>query len=233
MTCTRYETDLALYVERDLPPAGAAAVEAHLAECPSCPRLLAELYASQALVKDLAAEEIDPEALATVRVRAIVVAARSRRSRSGSVPAWAMAAAIVLSLGAAVWGIRHLREADPARTSAVLWPPPRVASATVPSVTAAPSPRSTLPGSPAVSRRMEAAQVRRGRSERPTAAVPTLSPDDADQLARAVVAIARIRRVDVIGPEAEPSPAPAPLMRLATADPDVVIYWQLEPNGGE
>jgi hypothetical protein len=232
MTCTRYETDLALYVERDLPPAAAAAVEAHLGECPSCPRLLAELYASQALVKDLAAEEIDPEALATVRVRAIVAAARARRSRrSGTVPAWAMAAAIVLGLGAAAWSIRHLREADPARTAAVSLPP-RVARPTVAPVTAPPSPRSTLPGSPAVSPRMEPSHVRHGRTGRRPAAVPTLSPDDADQLARAVVAIAGIRRVDDNRPELEPSPAPA-LMRLATADPDVVIYWQLEPNGGE
>jgi hypothetical protein len=61
--------------------------------------------------------------------------------------------------------------------------------------------------------------------------VPTLSADDADQLARAVVAIARIERVDEVPVDAEPSPEP-PLMRLATADPDVVIYWQLEPNGG-
>jgi anti-sigma factor RsiW len=233
MTCTRYETDLALYVERDLPAAAAASVEAHLAECPSCPRLLAELYASQALVKDLAAEEIDPESIATVRVRAIVAAARARRSlRSFTVPAWAAAAAVVLSLGAAVWGIRHRREADPARTVAVS-APPRVAAATVPPVTAAPSPRSTLPGSPAVSPRMEPSHVRHGRTGRPPAAVPTLSPDDADQLARAVVAIAGIRRVDDVRPGVEPSPAPAPLMRLATADPDVVIYWQLEPNGGE
>ena len=80
---------------------------------------------------------------------------------------------------------------------------------------------------------MEPSHVRHGRTGRPPAAVPTLSPDDADQLARAVVAIAGIRRVDDIRLEVEPSPAPAPLMRLATADPDVVIYWQLEPNGGE
>ena len=64
-------------------------------------------------------------------------------------------------------------------------------------------------------------------------AIPALSADDADQLARAVVAIARIRRVDDARPEDEAPPAAAPLMRLATADPDVVIYWQLEPSGGE
>ncbi len=78
---------------------------------------------------------------------------------------------------------------------------------------------------------MKGAHVRRGRTDRPSV-VPALSPDDADQLARAVVAIARVQRVDEVPLDAEPSPAPAPLMRLATTDPDVVIYWQLEPNGG-
>jgi hypothetical protein len=73
-------------------------------------------------------------------------------------------------------------------------------------------------------------QARRGPTDGPSV-VPALSPDDADQLARAVVAIARIERVDEA--PSEPSPAPAPLVRLATADPDVVIYWQLEPSGGE
>jgi len=75
-------------------------------------------------------------------------------------------------------------------------------------------------------------QARRGPAKRPSV-VPALSPDDADQLARAVVAIARIERLDEAPIATEPSPAAAPLMRLATADPDVVIYWQLEPSGGE
>jgi hypothetical protein len=75
-------------------------------------------------------------------------------------------------------------------------------------------------------------QARPGPAYRSSIA-PALSPDDADQLARAVIAIARIERVEEGPIDAEPSPAPAPLMRLATADPDVVIYWQLEPSGGE
>ena len=88
--------------------------------------------------------------------------------------------------------------------------------------------RSTIPAPPPVSPRME--QARRGPGNRPSV-VPALSPDDADQLARAVVAIARIDRLDEAPLDAEPSPTP--LVRLATADPDVVIYWQLEPSGGE
>ncbi len=67
------------------------------------------------------------------------------------------------------------------------------------------------------------------------APVPTLSSDDADQLARAVVAISRIRSVEeaVRQPPAPPDPDATPLVRLATDDPNVVIYWRLEPNGGE
>ena len=61
--------------------ADVAAVEAHLGACPTCRSFLAALRASQAWVKDLAAEEIDAEALAAMRVRTIVAAARARRSR--------------------------------------------------------------------------------------------------------------------------------------------------------
>jgi anti-sigma factor RsiW len=234
MTCTRYEKDLALYVEHDLADADAAAVEAHLDACPACRSFLAALRASQAWVKDLAAEEVDSEVLAVARVRTIVAAARARRSRRPRwVPAWAAAAAVILALGTLVWVALVSRTSSP-RTVAVSSPPssaPRaIASAIAPPVIASPSARSTLPGPAAVSPHMERAHVRRG-TDRPSV-VPKLSADDADQLARAVVAIARIQRVDEVPADAEPSPEPR-LMRLATADPDVVIYWQLDPNGGE
>jgi anti-sigma factor RsiW len=225
MTCTRFETDLALYVERDLSEAEAAAVEAHLRECPRCPSFLAELRASQALVKDLAAEEISTEAVAAVRVGLARAAAETRRRGDGQVPAWAAAAAIVLALGALAYVVARRDGREPMRT-AVSSPSSSVPAAIASPEIPPPSARSTIPRRQAVSPRMEQA-----RRDRPSDG-PPLSPDDADQLARAVVAIAGIRRVDEIRPEGEPSPAPA-LMRLATADPDVVIYWQLEPNGGE
>lgn len=228
MTCTRFEPDLALYVEHDLPEAEAVAVEAHLRECATCPSFLAELRASQAQVKDLASSEIDPEALAAVHVRTIVAAARARRAHH-PVPAWAAAAALIVALGGVLWWAASIRHVDPVRQAAA--PRPR-APRVIPSPSTAPASRSTLPGPPAVSPHMERAHAHRGRMDREPP-VPTLSPEDADQLARAVVAIARIQRVDEIPVDSEPSPAPPPLMRLATADPDVVIYWQLDPTGGE
>ncbi len=63
--------------------------------------------------------------------------------------------------------------------------------------------------------------------------VAALSPEDADQLARAVVAVSQIESVtDATVQPAAPSHRP-PLVRLATSDPDIVIYWQLESDGGK
>ena len=244
MTCARYEADLALYVERDLPAAAAETVEAHLGSCAPCRSFLAELRASQSLVKDLALAELDADALASVRVRVVVAAAGSSRPRlrgGERVPALAAAAAIVMALGALGWVVWLVGSTEPRHLVAAVSPsvaPAAVAPADpVAAPVVNPSPRmavreSTLPPASSVSPGMERAQAPRGRTDRPIP-VPALSPDDADQLARAVVAIAGIRSLDDLRPDVEPPPAAAPLMRLATADPDVVIYWQLEPSGGE
>jgi hypothetical protein len=62
--------------------------------------------------------------------------------------------------------------------------------------------------------------------------LPHLSPDDADQLARAVVAVSRIRRLSDEPPAARDDRSAPAMVRLETPDPDVVIYWQLDSNGG-
>jgi hypothetical protein len=63
-------------------------------------------------------------------------------------------------------------------------------------------------------------------------AIPTLSPEDADQLARAVVALSKIRRFSDAEKPMPAEPAVAGQVVLATSDPNVVIYWQLASNGG-
>ena len=81
-------------------------------------------------------------------------------------------------------------------------------------------------------------------------ATSALTPEEADQLARAVVALARIERLSDVpvtsgeparlgtdegGGEVPPGSAgpTGTLVRWTTANPDVVIYWQLDSNGGE
>jgi hypothetical protein len=234
MTCARFENDLALYVERDLPEAAVPAVEAHLRECAQCVAFLADLRASQSLVQGLAAEPIGEEALADLRGRVIAAASSPAPSRDHrSLPVlWAAAAAVVVGVGAWVWmargGGQELRE------------PPVVQEATATTEPSRPQRPtrlgSTAPAMRGVSHDANSGRVVRARVTR-AAVVPVLSHDDADQLARAVVAVSQVLSAHDRPPVVDPSPEreveSAPLMRLASTDPNVVIYWQLEPNGGE
>jgi hypothetical protein len=67
---------------------------------------------------------------------------------------------------------------------------------------------------------------------KPARVVPELSPEDASQLARALVGVSRIRRLRDRPPAALVEPFPPAMVRLETPDPGVVIYWQLDSNGG-
>lgn len=64
MTCRDFEPLIALYVEGDVAD---LELERHLSRCADCRGLLEDLRASQAAVKDLASEAVDPALLATVR----------------------------------------------------------------------------------------------------------------------------------------------------------------------
>jgi hypothetical protein len=233
MTCAHFENDLALYAERDLPSARLPMVEAHLGECAACRHFLDDLRASQLLVRGLVAFSIDEE-LADLRGRVIAAAVSPGPSRDhGASPVvWAAAAVVLVAASALVWMARRagqeLRE-------------PRVVQASI---------ATTAPSRPQRPTRHESANqvvaavspvMNRTRGSRPRVdrapRVPMLSPDDADQLARAVVAVAQISSAHGRAPDPDPDPtpdaAPTPLMRVATTDPNVAIYWQLDPSGGK
>jgi len=218
MTCRDQEGRLSLYVEGDLPDRDAAMLEAHLEACGSCRSFLGELRASQGTLKELAAEPLDEAALAAVRLR--VRSANRQRPRHTPALYWGMAASLIAAIGGLIW----LRGRE-----ARLPGPPLVAAMPSTSVTSA------TPPVPVRARRESTVRTPRRVfpiMDVPTP-VPTLSREDADQLARAVVAVSQIESVDDVP---VPTPAPAgrpPLMRLATSDPDIVIYWQLESEGGK
>jgi hypothetical protein len=230
MTCTRFENDLALYVERDLPSAEVPAVEAHLGECAECRRFLDGLRASQLLVRGVAAEEIGGESLSSLRERVMAAALSPEPSRGHPVSRalWAAAAVVVVGFSGVAW-MRTAGQDDRA---------PRVVQGPAPTEPSRPQRPTRLESTPppvrGVSHDVKSARAGRtgvGRTDH----VPALSRDDADQLARAVVVVSQIRSAHDRPAEPEPSPEveSTPLMRVATSDPDVVIYWQLEPNGGE
>ncbi len=230
MTCRDQERRLSLYVEGDLPDHDAVGLEAHLEECGSCRSFLGELRASQSTLKELAAEPLDEDALAAVRMR-VRSASRERPRRPRAALYWAVAASLIAAIGGLVW-LRGREVRLPG--------PPELAAMPSASVTAARPPAGGSPGGvsrPQPTREKQDSTVRAPRRVLPISDVPkpapALSPEDADQLARAVVAVSQIESVeDVKAPSSVPSDRP-PLIRLATSDPDIVIYWQLESDGGK
>ncbi len=96
MSCTKWEFDVALYAGGDLPAAGAAPVESHLAGCAACRALLDELRSEQSLLADLRDEPL-ADAMVT-RVRHNVLARVSAPSRSLWGWRLAFAAAVVLAV---------------------------------------------------------------------------------------------------------------------------------------
>ena len=93
MSCSEWETRIALHIEGD---AVDAAVDRHLGECAACRRFAAGLRESQAALEDLAVEALDPAALAAVRAR--VLAELDRPKKSAWAWVWSMAGAAALLL---------------------------------------------------------------------------------------------------------------------------------------
>jgi Putative zinc-finger len=110
MNCNSFEELIALHVEGDLEFSQAISVELHLKSCTSCQRFLAELRASQALVKDLAEESLDPASFNVVRQRVMQVVNRQQAAHpiwwrflppalAEWRPAWAAALVALVALG--------------------------------------------------------------------------------------------------------------------------------------
>jgi hypothetical protein len=232
MTCTRYENQLALYVEHDLPQGEIGALEAHLRDCISCRGFLSDLGSSQGLVRDLAAESMSAEALAIIRTRAIS-AFEQQAARPRAAWGWGVAAALA-AVGVLSWlTMRPLITVARRQVEALSSPSP----APNPVPNPAPELAAVERGEshPALTRSKAGGKRPVGSDSRQPSTVASLSVEDADQLARAVVAVSRIQRLTDPDPTTERTPMAPPglLIRLATPDPEIVIYWRLDPNGGQ
>jgi len=210
---------LALWAEGDLAEAETAFLPRHLEECPGCKSFLLELEESQRAVRELAAEDPPLADLAALRARILLETTSHKRS-----PSWPLGVAAVLIIaalgGPVAWKgtlgrLDGRKDALEARRAAKA--PPSAVPKENAARLAAPCPR----GIPRTASPGEGPQQAR---------TTALTPEDADQLARAVVAISLARGGHgFFAPRAEPSHL---IVRLATNDPDVVIYLQMDPNGG-
>jgi Putative zinc-finger len=235
MSCASNETLLALHVEGDLPPREVAPLEAHLVSCERCATFRDDLRTSQSRLKSLGRAGLPEPSLQRVRQRTLAaVEQRVPLGRPLLAPAWRLVVAVAVVGALGLWsasGFRphgvalHATTALTARSPAVSRRPPDPERVFDRSTQAAPTPHDSTVQPPA--------PVSPSKGARVAEPFTTLSPEDADQLARAVVEVARVERLAVPSPARDAAAEPAPLLvRLDTDDPSVVIYWQVDSNGG-
>ena len=109
MSCSKFETDIALYAGGDLPAGRIARIESHLVECAGCRALAAELRAGRALLGELRDDPLEDAMLAAVR-RNVLRQLWGRPSACGGLsgrPYWKLALAAALVLAVVLAWPRH------------------------------------------------------------------------------------------------------------------------------
>jgi anti-sigma factor RsiW len=203
MTCETYEAQIALHIEGDLPADEADAVETHLALCARCRDFAASLRDSQAAIKDLAEAEIDAAALAAVRRK--VQASLPAQERSRPFRFDVINALMAAGLVGIVAGLFSARQ-----------PPQAPEKTPVAVATRVPPPATLASAAPAPSAVVASTASPTPRApRRKTPVEPRLAP--APDAAHALAADAQASIV----------------IKVETSNPDVVIYWLVDSNGGK
>jgi len=240
MNCNSFEEWIALYVEGDLDPSRARNVESHLESCASCQRFLKELEASQAIVKELAAESVDPASFNVVRKR-VMQEVNRRQARpvwwrflspafAQWRPAWAVSLAVLVALGFLLqWRLWRKptgsdRPDGPATVSA-----PAVRKESLDA--SPPSPSEKAEQQPP-----DGALAIRQFAKRHVSPAPhdVLTPAEAQPDAVAAEAEPPVEQGSNLQPEEPlptdivPEPPPPLVIKLVTDDPNIIIVWLVD-----
>jgi len=206
MSCAIWEERVALFSGGDLGTAEAGAVERHLGQCAACSALAADLRSELDELRQAHREPLAPEHYAAVRARVLAELAVPPR-RSVAWPwAWAAALAVAAAGACVVW---------------VIMKPAAIPAPELPRLVAAAPKQSRAQRAPRQGA-VISTHVRRRRTER---AAPSVNERRRSELAEVVVP----------PPPAPPAAEDPPvrMVQLATADPNVVIYWLFEEKGEE
>ncbi|MGA2272883.1 MAG: zf-HC2 domain-containing protein [Bryobacteraceae bacterium] len=206
MSCAIWEERVALFAGGDLGTAEAAAVERHLSACAACSALAADLRLELDGLRAAHAEPLAAERYAAVRGRVLAELANPPRRRV--VWAWAWAAALAVAAAAVLVVVMRKPAAIPPPE------PPRLV-AIVPKV--------ERPAPP------ERGSNRSLRS-RKRIGWQAEAPAPLGKVGQTLSSVNQ--QVDpVLSRAVEDSPVR--MVQLATADPNVVIYWLFEEKGEE
>lgn len=202
MTCGYSERGLSLYAEGDLPEAEALEIEQHLSECAGCRTFMTELRESQSVLKAIRQDTFGLTAQISVRAKVL-----EQVNAGGPSPGW--------SLRVEKWLFGYRRRLVIGALAMVL-----VGLGTM--------------------------WLVRGRPDAPQQEVTSVVPDPAivpppvaaqppPVVERKPVKVRRPRVVPVVAEELPPSeaaPVSPVVVKVFTDDPNVIIYWLLDGNGG-
>ncbi|MBN2430444.1 MAG: hypothetical protein JXQ27_03170 [Acidobacteria bacterium] len=243
MTCKRMRRDLALLAGDELPRRHIPAVERHLAACAGCRQFLAELRATRQDMSNLGNTPLPPEDLAHLH-RSVLqdlatdgdpAAGRRASSRpgvwfSGRRLAGVVTAALLLAAVPGVWWLNRPSE-GPAPGLIMVHrhePLPAVPLRFVPDL---PALRPEVVASVETARVMQPPDRPSPHPEAPVAEKPGPPPPVAS-LAEAAPAPTAVPAGRPVPPSREAGAPPIQtLVRMATEDPNVVIFWILEKKG--
>jgi hypothetical protein len=238
MSCERFAPAAAAHAGGDLDPGAAARFERHLAECPECRRLVAELRSTRAALADLRLEPVPTDVYdsirATVRERLDAQPGPAWRWRLEPARfAWAAGLLLVVVSAGALWLlIRPAAPLPPAGqpvTTRVAPAPPAVAVPRPPEAGQGGDRGLSIPET-----------LTHSRSARPAARrpAPKAEPPFEQLTASSPAPGGGIRPAAIVPPTIQPArirpPAAAnPLeIRLVADDPAVTILWLADTQGG-
>lgn len=234
MSCASNEALIALYVEGDLPARDVPSLATHLATCVRCGTFRDELRASQATLKSLGQTEIPEAPLERVRRRTLgAVGHEIPLRRPLLAPGWGLAIGVAVLAAVGLWSGSTSHPHPTAIQATTALPQRAPAGRPRPSEpTTMPDPLPQPAVAPPRSTIRPPAPVSPSKGAEVVEASTRLSPQDADQLARAVVEVSRVERLAAPDAASGPTEPGTLLVRLDTDDPNVVIYWQVDANGG-
>jgi anti-sigma factor RsiW len=122
MSCTKFESLIALYVESDLAESERRIVEAHLESCHGCQEFAADIRESQTALKELRMDFVEESSLQEVRA-GVLNQLRTQRKKAAW-PWYAVAAMLLAGLLAGwLWRARTAAPPEVQPRAAVITPP--------------------------------------------------------------------------------------------------------------
>jgi Putative zinc-finger len=262
MSCEKWRTQIALYVEGDVSPRKNSQVEKHLGTCPSCRRFAGELSQSQAVLKSLGYEAIDDrvfkavqdrvmDQLASGRIQAPSTVAPSLRRNWRWVGAMTMGLLLLLG-GLAFW--KSSRETRPVSNGRLAGPAvhleknsyghaaTQVGNRTTVNTQEFARVQTVTEKAGAVQKYRPGKMLRKppDRSRESTVCMAEKLSSEDERLVgfqpeegKASLEVAQAESQEVkIGIDPEVT-VPEPLViKLVTDDPEIVIVWLADQNGG-